>query len=794
MKAMEPPHPINEEPIRLAIAADARLCSPDYADDQIWELNPEEGDPRALSLQTTFGLRARSMRLFPCFTRKDLRLLDPQQFAGPVRRLAYYPNYLSLAFSPFAGVDVIAEYWAPQSHAVTGRLTLACSADSPEAFRLEWIGLLNPQPGGQSMAPVEVGAGYTLQGKTANLHPVCCLNGGVDPGAGPYPSLALDLELEPGETRRFAWALAALDDAESSKNLALEVMAQPWDAEIARLELLNAGQIVEIHSGNPDWDAAFALSQKLAYGLFFPGNAYLPHPSFVLSRRPDQGYSMRADGGDYPYPWSGQTPLDAWYLAGLLLPGNAELCKGVLHNFLSTQGESGAVDWRPGLGGQLSRQLAQPLLATLALQIDDYLDDPAWLADIYPQLLRFVQRWFEPDHDRDRDGFPEWDHPLQTGLEECPIYDRWREQVQGVDIATLESPALAAFLYRECKSLARIARRIPTEEGIAWLKMKIESLRREVESTWDKRSSTYRYRDYQSHHRSAGGALLRFKKNGKFTLRRQFRNPQRLQLHLENQGENTRLVSLTLVGQSKEGKVVEDFPAGRFFWAEGSAFATSETLFRTLQTVEVSGMPEGGLGAASSIDYTQEDVSLLLPLWAGIPTEKRARAILENTLLKRYFLPYGIPLTPRTARAASSHPADCVHLPWNQLLGEGLLAYGFTKAAANLVTRLMDGILPALKKNGAFRARFSATDAAGSGENNALHGLAPLGLFLQTLGIRRMKKNEVILQGNNPFPWPVTVKYQGMIITRHAADTVINFSTGQTITVHGAGPHQVSLS
>jgi hypothetical protein len=62
-----------------------------------------------------------------------------------------------------------------------------------------------------------------------------------------------------------------------------------------------------------------------------------------------------------------------------------------------------------------------------------------------------------------------------------------------------------------------------------------------------------------------------------------------------------------------------------------------------------------------------------------------------------------------------------------------------------------------------------------SGEWNTINGLAPLGLFLKTVGIRQIGKNEVILDGINPFPWPVTVKYQGMTITCHSQDVVVHF-------------------
>ena len=71
------------EPLSLCIAADARLCQPNYSDDQTWELRLEGGEPASLAIETTYGLRARGMRIFPAFQIGEQYRLDPATFAGP---------------------------------------------------------------------------------------------------------------------------------------------------------------------------------------------------------------------------------------------------------------------------------------------------------------------------------------------------------------------------------------------------------------------------------------------------------------------------------------------------------------------------------------------------------------------------------------------------------------------------------------------------------------------------------------------------------------------------------------
>jgi hypothetical protein len=134
--------------------------------------------------------------------------------------------------------------------------------------------------------------------------------------------------------------------------------------------MLNSSQTIDIRTGDKDWDAAFALSQSAAFGLFFPPSLssrseaeriHLRHPSIVSARGPDNGYSPKGDGTDYPASWNGQSPLEAYYLASILPASQA--ARDLLMNFLAIQAEDGSIDGRPGLAGQRGHYLAAPLLS-----------------------------------------------------------------------------------------------------------------------------------------------------------------------------------------------------------------------------------------------------------------------------------------------------------------------------------------------------------------------------------------------------------------------------------------------
>ena len=109
------------------------------------------------------------------------------------------------------------------------------------------------------------------------------------------------------------------------------------------------------------------------------------------------------------------------------------------------------------------------------------------------------------------------------------------------------------------------------------------------------------------------------------------------------------------------------------------------------------------------------------------------------------------------------------------------------------MTHIMSAIINSLKQEGCFRQYYSADTGQGHGESNSLWGLAPLGLFLETLGVQLISPWKVHLAGYNPFPWPVTVKYRGMTVLRGHNNTQVVFPDGQTIAIDDPEPRLVTL-
>lgn len=819
------------DPLFLTLAADARLTSTESTDDQIWELSLGGGEPAALALQTTYGLRAHWMRLFPRFVRGDSARVDPAGFHTPPRITRFLPNFLAITYAPFDGLVVESEYWAAESQVIAGRIRLTNNSILPQNFRLEWAALLNPIDRQGGMLPVSAGPNHVLAGETAYLSPVVFMTGGPQPTTSPYPALTLDLEMYPGNTRQFTWAAAGLRSYEASLEAARLATARPWEAELARAEMVNRSQFVRITTGEADWDAAFALTQKAAGALLLQNKNYLPHLSFVLSRQPDHGFSVRGDGGDQSHLWRGQTALDSYYLASLLLPGAPELVAGLVRNFIAVQDETGKIDWKPGLNGQRSNRMAQPMLAALAVQAAPYLPQPDWYREVFPPLLRFFNAWFSPQYDQDGDGFPEWENPLQTGLEDSPIYDRWSPSAQGIDITRLESPELAAMLFRECGALIEMARALVQSEQASAAYARLSAavagsdqailendaqssgaaqaldalcereaaLRALLASAWDEKASTYHYRDYATHLSLPGQTLMEFTGSGKASSRKRFSQPNRLVVQLRLNEERTYAVKATLTGFGPDGEISETLEPRSFSWLGTQARATTQNTFLALKRIEIEGIGEDEQVRVAAANYLQEDCSLLLPLWAGALDDAQAQRMIEDLVQGRYLQPFGIPACPPDAQAQEELPGlhtalSSALLPWNQLIGEGLLRYGRRDLAAELVTRLMNAVITSLKTQQGFRQYYHALAGLPAGEFGHLHGLAPLGLFLRALGIRQWGAKEIIVDGFNPFPFPVNVQYHQVRMTCHSDRTEVTFPGGQKVVLDHPGPHRIVLS
>ncbi len=785
-----------DHPVRLTISSDARLGPTDYTNDQIWELNLGNSEPPAITLQTTFGLRARSCRIFPRFIFNGETVNNPAHFHHPITIHHYYPNYLNLSFRPFSSINVILEYWVPDSHTIACRTKLVNTSREVCQIQVDWVELLVPAEEGNRMSASEIGVTTILSGQTANLTPVLFLTGGAQPGKSPYPSLNLSYNILPHGEQYLYWVQASLMEINASYEQAKEIINKNWDTELARIKRINS-QRLELFTGNQDWDSALYLAQTLVDQLFIHPIAPCKTMSYVSSRTPDQGYSLLHDNIDYSYTWNGQTAHGAYYLTNFLLPSSTEILKGLLDNFFASQTTQGEIDNKPGLYGQSSHILATPLLAQMTWLYYQYTESQEFLASSFPNLLAFFFSWFTPSHDRDTDLIPEWDQVIQTGYEDHPLFSFRGEMSGGLDITTVESPDLCSYLYRECQTLIAIAREIGESEPISRLESIGANLKAMVDQSWDDARACYLYRDRESHLSTAAEILGRRNGTGVIEIHREFHPPVRPLIQLISQKEGTRPVQIYIHGNAISGAHrVHHISTDQIHWHLKGAYLTSEYIYESIEHVEVTGLMTGDELVIHASDLTHIDQTLLLPLWAGIPTNSRAKIMINLTIMnkKKFFSTYGI-------KACFDYPNlnendeyyKSIHLPLISLILEGLIDYGERKKASEIFTRLMKAVVHSLKNDLTFHQHYQPDSGSPLGAANTLTSLIPIGLFLNILGVKILSSTKVEITGSNPFPWPVTIKFRGLTVVQQEKKTLVIFSDGQNLTLDNSHPQMINF-
>ena len=206
----------------------------------------------------------------------------------------------------------------------------------------------------------------------------------------------------------------------------------------------------------------------------------------------------------------------------------------------------------------------------------------------------------------------------------------------------------------------------------------------------------------------------------------------------------------------------------------------------------MTGLAQDDLFTARTMDTARQDVTTLMPLWAGIPAMRRAERLVKNEILaeKKFGRTYGLPAC--SSREQVEDHGDClVHPLWNWLIGEGLLGYGFRMESAKLFSRVMKAIALSLKKDNAFYSSYHSDTGEPSGDRDRLSGLAPLGWFMDLLGVHILSQFQLLVRAGSPFPWPVTLHFRGLTVVVREKSVLVTFPDGQYTTVTGGEYHLV---
>jgi hypothetical protein len=350
------------------------------------------------------------------------------------------------------------------------------------------------------------------------------------------------------------------------------------------------------------------------------------------------------------------------------------------------------------------------------------------------------------------------------------------------------------MLYHEAACLIKMAELLERHDTLTLLHEQAAKLRTSIESTWQPRTGLYHYRDRETGLSLAGKVLVRQEGSGTAVTKLKFDGPIRLLIEVQSQSPLVKRPEIRIHQFSTKppDEVVSNSDYQR---RNNGLIYTTQKVYPKLFKVVVRGLNDGDTIVISTLDFTSEDHTLFMPLWAGVPDDKHAQIMIGRALLdaQRFQRPYGIPACPLLMQPEAESVAQAVHLPWNLFVCEGLLKYGFRSDAARIVAHIMNAIIKNLKQNRAFYARYHAENGNGIGERNTLTGFAPVGLFLQILGVQILSSTRVKIEGENPFPWEVTICYRGLKILRGHHKTLVTFGNGKSVTVTDTAPCIVEM-
>lgn len=764
-------------PKAFILVPDGEFCSFNPENEQIWALNLDPSDISPFHLHTTYHLRAKSMRIFPNIIINHQRLTKSTDLTVPPTVTSYTPGTLQITYGFMQHVNIQFTCYIPQVDALVGTIQIDNASDELIDLDCELAAILVPMGKGSATHPEKISGNQILSGHTDDLFPVLFMSGSPVGTSNPYPALCASLHIKPGENGSLHWALVSQDSQKASLETARELASPTWHRPYQIQIKTHAKRMMHIQTGDPDWDAAFYLAQTNALTHLVNPIPDQNLPTFIRTRLPDQ--PLRSQNGSSTI--GDLSLLDVFHLSQVILPSHVDHLAALVNNFISRVGERGGLSSRIHRGFTGGSIKECPLLANLCLELFEIQQDHAFLRQVFPALRRFFDIGWLADTGPEPDHLPNWQSPAQMQLETGLFnFDIWEKTGNGLDIRTAESPALAAMLYREALALQKMAQILGDRTARSYYGKLVKKLNDLMLTLWDEDEKFFTYRDRQSHLSPTRELYYPSRIESDLRINKRFLQPQRVQIHLTTSDERTRACVVHIKGLNTSGEeLVERHRPPELRWVQGHAHLTTQNLFTLIESVKFEGFSPDDRCIIQTADYSQIDISCMLPLWSGGVPNDQLGAMIEHYLNREVSgFDFGIPETWRCRHPLPAELDDQVNIQWNTLIVAGLVREKFTQEAVTVFSNMMAAIIHGLKDYNGFYPAYNTQDGLPKGQANAISGLAPMGLCLKIAGIKLISPEQVAIWGDNPFPWPIEIRWQGLWVRREAAHTHIIFPDG----------------
>jgi len=757
------------------LCADMRFGRLSILNDQGWAFGSGLAEPKALSLLTTYGLRAARMHIFPQFSVEDLVIQDPEKFQS--RPVVSFSSacFLCSAFSPFPSLDVEYRTWVPDSQVLVGQITCSNNGGHMLTVDVNWRVHLQPIQGGSPMKHIQAGLNNTMVGECADLHPVFYLTGGPAPSMTDFPGLGNKILLMPGARRQVTWALASLTSVEDSTQQARQFSSRSLELEQIKIEMADKSVKVYCESSQAAIAENLQRSQDRAFQLLMPALRKLTHNTYVSSRSPDSGNYSSENILEIQPEWTGQTLPEVYLLSLILLPGRPEALKGILQNFLKIQQQDGRIDLRASVNHNLTGHSSLPLMATLVSDLHQYLNDITWLAEIFPQLLAFLRTWVQLDDDGGLEISP-LTHPLQLGFDDATaeantgLVDLWIRLLDPHNIF------LVSLLYREVSELLHIARLIHQENEIDWLvaireKLKVEAAALMQDAAGNPLPAA------PGHPRTV---LTSFTCGGLPRLKHNLAHPGKIYLRLDQVEKLSPDLNCSISGFTTGKFIEKNLKASDFHPVGLSYLYISAEEFEFIESINITKLPEGAQGEIGLIELDCSYILDQLVCFAGILTGQQVNKLTTRVRLNPHLTADGISIFP----AAETEQSLSLPSYLAAMIIDGLLKYGRYEPAGLLFK------LHFLKDQAQVKPAVAILPQC---PTMRIENLVPHRLFLKLHGLMKLSNQEIVIAHHSGKQPPVTVQYNQLeLLIRHNL-TEVHLQSGEVIYLNQPGINKILL-
>jgi len=743
------------DPLNLTLAADHAFLPDLDSPDIVWQMDLEPSQP--LSLQTSLGLQAQSLRIFPFVGRNMHFYQNLNEFLTSPRIDSLCGSYAKLNLSPDQNTQAFFEFWAREPYALSGRITLRNTGTDNAELSARVAGLLVPLNGGQGLTITKLDYKTYLRGQSGELTVALLMDGMPKPVISPHQALEISKLLQPGEEFSAVWRCSVAFSPAQSQERALKAFPVNWDAEIARLEVADQARTVEIETPLHDWNLVIKALQDQANLLIRQPDLNQQGLTFFDKRNTHSPVGKAQDFRFLSLNSDGSSILEIRQFVRTLLPAQVQTAVDLVGSILKN------------LQSQAKSVPPFPQLAALVWDVHSYHQQPSFLAECLPVLAEQTLRWFSPENDRDQDGLPEWPNPDFARLTDLINFDVWQEGSLPTRISTTESLGLAILLAEELETLQRMTR-VLGDEDIAdqidpYQKQLLAALAR-----FRAEQPDVSFIDRDTHRVHSLQKIIEVQLPQPKWESVALTVPARLNIQLKQSAAIAKPGDFQVVGADSRGEVLrETIDSSMILWLPSCFHITTRNVFSRFDRLEGLDLTKGSVQVYTS-DLQITDISQQLG-WEGQAGDQEPPAWAAPQDFRYRF---GLPADLNPTKTEGGR----VNIGWNCLLIEHFNRIGEKKLAFDLLSRLMLGFSTVLKREHALMEGFTSESGFGLGIRNSIRGLLPPLLLLEVAGIQIINEQKVSISGENPFPWPLIVRFRGLEVRREGKNTTIQFPNG----------------